>query len=1039
MATRPAGGQGRLRPSRTDTPWWEKVAANRSRHDDRGGHPDWVHRLKRPLSRPGFDERRLEPSDWPDAIATTDGPQLVVAGPGAGKTEFLVRRVAYLINEHGVPGSAILALSFSRRAAADLRERIGRAVGNSVGGMSASTFHSFAYRLLELHAPKLLGWATMPSILTGPEQMELVSEMLSTDPAERWPVPFKEMLGTRTLADEVTDFILRARERLLGPADLRLTSAGRDDWRALPRFVARYDDELERLNRIDYGTLQAKAVEVMGHRSVSESISSQYRYLLVDEYQDTTLAQARLLQAVGRRSGNVTVAADPYQSIYAFRGAELSNVTGFADEFHRPGGGRVRRWVLGTSFRVPAEILRAAERLTVGVDLPGAAGPVDPAPHAGRVELYEFGQASEESEWIATEANRLHIEQDVPYRKMAVLVRTKRRMLKELSRALERRSIPHDRPDARLVDHPAARLILDLVRAASATEREAAALSLRRLLLGPLFTLGIGSLRQLERNRVSANATWAEAIRSQVERGQDLARLLEEPSWTRRPAVDAFWHVWTNLPQFRPLVSDPAQGEFRAAWASLSQTLSRVAERNSAMTLPQYIELVESDDFEASPLLSYRDPSEDRMVITTLHQAKGLEFDIVFIADAVEGTMPDLRRHQSLLQTELLDPSRSGTGTGIRRRLQEETRLIYTAMTRARQRVVLTATGAGVDEEHRRPSRFLDVIAGDELTIASAAPSNRRPITPQEAETWLRTILTDPAEPGHRRLGAAKVLATNRHPGLRSPRMFAAVRRPGTDTGLVPSGRRMSPTDAESYDACPRKFALERVLEISPASGPYLTFGNLIHKVMDRVEKRAVEESRNSTLDEALTCLDDEFPRHDLGTGSVREAWRRRGVLLLNRLYEDWPNPGAIPVLLEHSVEMELGGAIWQGRIDRIEQEPGGTLRIVDYKTGKAKPVVKEASTSLQLGFYLLAAGLDEDVAAHGTVGRAELWHPLSSGRRVTPFDPGRLDETKDRLVEIAGGIARENWTPKPGKACRRCDVKSVCPAWPEGQEAYRR
>ena len=1013
----------------------------RPRRDGDGERPGKVGRLTRSPGDPGYEERRIGPADWPDAIATTEGPQLVVAGPGAGKTEFLVRRIAHLVNESLSPASGILALTFSRRAAADLRTRLSHATRDPVGGLGASTFHSFAYRLLELYAPNALGWTTMPTILTGPEQVELISQLLATDPARHWPLPFRNLLGARTLADEVTEFILRVREMMLDPAELRRRSAERDDWRALPRFVERYDEVIEGLNRIDYGTLLSRAVEVLEDRTSLEEVRAQYRYVLVDEYQDTTPAQATLLRAVTERSGNLTAAADPYQSIYAFRGAVLSNVTEFSEGMDGPGWDRVRKWVLGVSFRVPTEILRTAERLTVGVELPGAAGPVDPAPHSGRVDLRVFDQESEESEWIAAEAARLHLEQEIPYRRMAVLVRTKRRLLKELSRALERRSIPHDRPDVRLVDHPAARMIFDLARSATAPDRPTAGPPLRRLLLGPLFDLGIGSLRQLERDLRSSDMTWAGMIRREVEGGQALALLLENASWTNRPAVDAFWHAWTYLPQFRPMVTDPGRGEFRAAWASLAQTLVRVFERNPATTLVDYMRLVESDDFEARPLLSYRDSSEDRMVLTTLHQAKGLEFDIVFIADAVEGVLPDLRRHQSLLQTEQLDADGSGACNATRRRIQEETRLMYTAMTRARRMVVVTATSAGLDEQHHRPSRFLDVIAGDELVIASAAPRTRRPITVREAESWLRTILADPAEPGHRRLGAARVLAAGTHPGLRSPWTYAAIRRAGADAGLLAAGRRLSPSDALNYDACAREFAFQRLLKVNLPAGPYLTFGNLIHDVLEQVERQAASEDRRSALDEALACLDEVFPDYDLGVGSLGEAWRRRAAQLLNRLYAEWPNPDAVPLLLEHGVETELGGAIWRGRIDRIEQNPDGTLRIVDYKTGKTPPPVREVSRSLQLGFYSLAADLDDTVSVHGPVCQAEFWYPLANSpkRRVASFDQAQLDETRSRLADIAGMIAREDWTPKPGNACRRCEVKLVCPAWPEGQEAYRR
>lgn len=988
-----------------------------------------------------FSEHRLEPDAWSDAIAVTDGPQLVIAGPGAGKTEFLVRRIAWLTDRLRVPGSGILALTFSRRASAGLNTRIRLATVDPMGEVGASTFHSFARRVLEMYATEAIGWKELPSILTGPEQVDLVAELLADDPPRDWPYPFRELLSTRTLAGEVTDFILRAREMMLAPAELERRCAERDEWRALPRFLARYNRTLEQLDRIDYGALINRAIEVIEDPSVIRSVREQYRYVLVDEYQDTTPAQAGLVQAVSGPGGNVTAAADPYQSIYGFRGAALTNVSGFFDGLRGRRGSPGHKWVLNTSFRVPHRILRAAERLTAGVRLPGAAGPVKAAGYPGRVEIRVFDQASEESEWIAAEAARLNLEQEIPYREMAVLVRTKRRLSAEISRALERRSIPHDRPDARLADHPANRIIFDTARAAAAPDRLSAAPYVRRLLLGPLFDLGVTGLRQMEREMWSGEIGWPEAIRRRLPEGVALADLLDDPSWTGLPTIDGFWRVWTELPQLRRMVTDPGRAGFRAAWTSLSQALVRAAERNPATSLLDYMRLVESDDFEASPLLSYKDPSEDRMVLTTLHQVKGLEFQVVFIADAVEGVLPDLRQTESLLRTERLDPSRSGSAHTFQHRIREETRLLYTAMTRARSRVVITATSAGPDEEHRRPSRFLDVVAGDDPVMASSDPRERPPITAREAESWLRAILVDPAQPNYRRLGAARVLASGAGTGLRSPWVYAAVPKPDRGGENLAAGRRMSPSDAAGYHACPRKFALERVLRVTVPDNPYITFGILIHRVLESVESRAASEAGRPGLERALACLEDLAPEYDLGPGSIGKAWHRRAVLLLTRLYTGRPEPPTEVVLLEQPVEMELGGVRWRGRIDRVERSPEGALRIVDYKTTKNPPPIAEVSRSLQLGFYILASVADRDVSRHGPVRSAEFRHPLapSPRRRVTAFDPSRLEETRDRLIEIAGLITGGDWTPTPGAACRRCEVKSACPVWPEGQEAYRR
>ena len=989
----------------------------------------------------GAADERIEQTDWESAISDSRGAQIIVAGPGAGKTEFLVRRAAHLIASEQVSASAVLALTFSRRSAADLKKRIFAKIEQTVGGLNASTFHSFAYRFLEHHAPEQLGWAEMPTILTGPEQIHLVSELLAESPENAWPKSFRDLLRTRTFAAEVTDFVLRARERQLGPDALIERTTGRDDWRALPQFLIAYNEALRRLNRIDYGTLQSTAADLLTRPDVQGAAGEQFHYVLVDEYQDTTVAQASILRGLSSTNGNITVVADPYQSIYSFRGAELSNVADFPTDFAGPDGTPAQRRVLATSFRVPAEILAAAERVTAEGSLPGAAGPVDPAPHPGRVEVYTFDQQSEEADWIAGEIARIHIEEETPYSRLAVVVRTKRRLLGELSRALGRRNIPHDEPDGRLIDHPAVQMVFDIVRAARFSESRPDVAPIRRLLLGPLFSLGIAAQRQLERDVRLTSTTWADTIARDVPDGSALAELLKESSWTDTPAKDAFWHVWTTIPQFERLVSDPDQGDMRAALASLSQALSRVNERSPQTTLADYVVLSEADDFEASPLLSFHEQDEDRLTLTTLHQAKGLEFDVVFIADAVEGVLPDMRQRQSLLQTHQLG-SHDASTSETQRRLQEEMRLVYTAMTRARSRVIWTATNAGIDEQHQRPSRFLAAVAGPDHE--AIGPPDRRtgsPITPQETEAWLRALITDPAVDPHRRLAAAQVLATNSHSEMRAVESFANVLERGVDSGLIPDEMTLSPSQAESYASCPRRYALERRLHVGDPPSYYMEFGLLIHTVLELAEKSAGSEERRSTLAEANDVLAVEFEKYDFGSGSWRKAWRQRAEALLDQLYASWPNPDALAVLLEHPLTLEIDDTTWYGVADRIEQNADGTVRVVDYKTGKSAPTKEEANTSIQLGYYLLAAAHDDHVGAFGAAKHAEYWHPLatSATKRVTTFDPTQIESVRDRLVEIAAGIRSEDWTPSPSERCRTCSVQLVCPAWPEGQEAYAR
>ncbi len=986
-------------------------------------------------------ERRIDPAHWEAAVADSDGPQLVVAGPGTGKTEFLARRSAHLIEAGRAAPEELCILAFSRRGAHELRRRVEARLDRSYTAIAASTFHSFCLRLLETYR----AGDELPSLLTGPEQVELVRELLRREAPQAWPVAFRELLSTQTFAEEVTDFLLRAHEQLLDPEGLAERAAGRDDWRALPAFAATYRQELAARRRIDYGTLQVEAVRLLGDPEVGREVGTRYRYLLVDEYQDTTRAQAALLERLYRIHRNLTAAADPYQSVYSFRGAELSNVAEFPARFPDAEGRPARRLVLTTSFRVPEAILRAAERVTAGGELPGAAGPVRPAPHQGRVDTYLFDQHSHEAEWIAAEVQRLHFEERIPYRGMAVLVRTRRRILPELSRALERRRVPHDPPDARLADRPAVRLVLDCVAAATGDpDAPETDLVVRRLLLGPLFGLPIGKERDLRRARLREGRSWADMFRREVPEGGTFAELLDDPSWsTGLPATGGFWHLWTRLPQFGRLVADPERAAWRAAWSSLAQALGRQAERDRHVSLLDYLRRTEQEEFEAQPLLSFRDQEGDRLTLTTLHQGKGLEFEVVFIADAVEGVFPDLRPRSSLLEPRLLSPSQTLDPAAVARfRVQEELRLAYTAMTRARRRVVWTATTAGLDEGEGGVSRFLPLVAGvDSLDELDTRPAqDGRPVTPLEAEGLLRRIVTEPDESPARRLAAMAALGGGAAHGLRSPQGFAGLRSRGGDVGLVPSDLVLSPSQAEAYKACPRRYALERRLRVDAGSGLYAELGGMIHRVLEEAERAALERGEGrSTVEEALELLGGLWSAGLFGGGAWAEAWWRRAERIVRRLYELWPSP-AHPVALEHHLSLTMGDVSWQGRADRIEAE-NGAVRVVDYKTGKTPASRAEAGASPQLGFYLLAAARDPEICRHGTPTEAEFWYPAHEARRLTvrPFDPDNLPAVEEELGGIARGIFAEDWAPRVGPVCQRCPVRGVCPAWPEGREAYLR
>ncbi len=993
----------------------------------------------------GGSEAQIEvgPEDWGYAVASTDGPQIVVGGPGTGKTEFLVRRAAHLVGA-GVPADAISVVAFGRRGVADLERRIAATTPPDSPPITVTTFHALAAGLVEVHHGDR-GWHRPPQILTGPEQAALVRRLLAEEEPSAWSVAMRPLLCTRTFADEVTDFLLRAGEQLHDAGDV--AAMERDEWRGLPEFMERYRRRLIADGRIDYGMVLAEAVAVLADHPLKP------RYVLVDEYQDTTTAQVELLRVLAA-DGNITAAADPYQSIYSFRGAAVENVARFGETFGGVGS-PARRVVLTTSFRTPQAILRAAERVA-GTDIPGAAGPVTAAAGDGRVDLHRFHQQTAEAEWIAAEILRLNLRDGLRFGSMAVFVRSKRRFVAELSRALSRRGIAHEPPSSRTTEQPEVRFLLDLVAAATTPESPVLARHVRHLLLGSWFGLTLGQVRDVERAH-AATGHWVETLRP---RFPELAGLLGDDRWaTAAAAAEGAWKVWESLPQLAALTTGAEHRRSRRAWASLLQVLTRWNERNPAGTLIEYAALLDEESFEARPLVSYRAPEEDQVTITTLHQAKGLEFEVVFIADAVEGVFPDLRMQDSLLGVRHLLADVPHDSPGYRRfRLQEERRLAYTAMTRASRRVVWTATSTGSEMGQGLPSRFFALAAGVE-TVDEAVdePPRHPPVTVAEAEGLLRRLAGDPEArvelpvagggPSVVRAGrplreaAIAVLADGARWGMRPVTSFAGFRHRGPDTGLVELPLRLSPSQGESYEQCPRRHALTRRLAIGDAGSHHAELGSLVHRVMENVERAVIEtpDAPPSTFEDADTELDRLFDGYSFGGEPHATAWRRRAGIVIEQLYLKRP-VGGQSVMVERQLEMDHAGTRWVGRVDLIEGRPAG-LVIVDYKTGSTAPTRPEAAESLQLGFYVLAGRRDPEVAVGGEVTGAEMWFPWASrgqkSLRRLEFDMANLPAVAERMSAIAGGITSEDWTPRTGDHCDRCPVRTVCPAWPEGAEGF--
>ncbi|MER5947042.1 ATP-dependent DNA helicase [Streptomyces sp. NPDC001904] len=462
-----------------------------SQHQARQGMPG-AYRLVRtppaPVDPPRLDARQRAVVDH------ARGPLLVLAGPGTGKTTTLVEAVATRIAE-GVEPARILVLTFSRKAAVELRDRMGLRIG-AARAPQATTFHSFCYALVRAHQDADL-FAEPLRLLSGPEQDVTVRELLAGQidleraglAHVRWPDELRACLTTRGFADEVRAVLARSRELGLGPAalDSFARRIGRPDWGAAATFLAEYLDVLDMQGVLDYAELVQRAVLLAHRTEVAEQLAAQYDAVFVDEYQDTDPAQVRLLQALAGGGRTLVAFGDPDQSIYAFRGADVNGILDFPQAFPQSlrgtAGAPAPVEVLTTSRRSGARLLDATRRITqrmpltrLPADKVRAHRDLGPVRDGGRAEVYTYPTSGAELDNIADILRRAHLEDGVPWSDMAVLVRAGARGIPSVRRALTAAGVPVDidGDDLPLRHEPAVMPLLTALKAVAHSPAETA-------------------------------------------------------------------------------------------------------------------------------------------------------------------------------------------------------------------------------------------------------------------------------------------------------------------------------------------------------------------------------------------------------------------------------------------------------------------------------------------------------------------------------------------------------------------------------------
>ena len=651
-----------------------------------------------------------------DAVLHFEGPLLVLAGAGTGKTRTLTCRIAHLVREHGVPPHRILAVTFTNKAAGEMRERVAGYLGEEPRGMWLGTFHALGARLLRIHAAEV--GRTAPFTIFDAEQslnqVKRAQKTVRVNP-DRW--------NPRT----VQGVISSAKNVLVGPQRFHDENGGGSDPLAAVAAAVypEYQAALARQNAFDFDDLLMKPVELFeSHPDILHRYSDRFAFLLVDEYQDTNHAQFRLLDLLARCHGNLMVVGDDDQSIYGWRGADIRNILQFESVFPRARVVRLER-----NYRSTGHVLHAANAAISHNVARKEKTLHTRRPDGALLCVLRTATEIDEARCIADETESLMQASGWPYGSFAVLYRTNAQS-RALEEELMRRFIPYQIVGGvRFYERREIRDLLAYLRLVSNPRDEEA---FNRIVNYPkrgIGTITRSRLRAWARERgmalleAAAEAHAVDAIRPSTARAlRRFARMIRR--WRslarERNAGEVTEAVVTELDVRELLRREGPEGEDRAAnvteliaaafrFDPSEHDLGEEEETAGASELDLFLQhtaLVTGIDAH--------DHGADAVTLMTLHSAKGLEFPCVFLTGMEEGLFP-LSRALELPEE-----------------LEEERRLFYVGITRAEERLYLSHAArrwrAG-EAMNSRPSSFLDTIPDRllEYRRSSQLQASRRP------------------------------------------------------------------------------------------------------------------------------------------------------------------------------------------------------------------------------------------------------------------------------------------------------------------------
>ena len=626
-----------------------------------------------------------------EAVAQTEGPVLILAGAGSGKTRVLTHRIAYLMEEMGVNPWNILAITFTNKAAQEMRERVDKLVGFGSESIWVSTFHSACVRILRRHIDNL-GYDTNFTIYDTDDQKSLMKDVcrkLNID---------TKVYKERSLLAQIS----HAKDELLTPDDMEMKAAGDYNMKKVASVYREYQAALRKNNALDFDDLIVKTVELFQNcGAVLEYYQERFKYIMVDEYQDTNTAQFKFISLLAQKYENLCVVGDDDQSIYKFRGANIGNILGFERVF--PDAKVIR---LEQNYRSTKNILNAANQVIANNTERKAKTLWTENEEGSKVHFRQFFNAYEEAEYVAGEIGKMKREGLGSYRDCAILYRTNAQ-----SRIFEEKFIAANIPYKLVggVNFYARKEIKDLLCYLKTIDNARDDLAVQRIINVPKRGIGATTLGRVQDYADNMGISLYEALRVAEEVpsiGRSLSKIDGFVTFIQSlkskadvlSVEDLLQEVIDATGYVAELEAEDTE-ESRARIENIDELISKTAAYQEAMeeqdqpaTLSGFLEEV-----ALVADIDTVDPDQDYVLLMTLHSAKGLEFPKVFMVGMEDGIFPS---HMTI-------------SYGDDGELEEERRLCYVGITRAMKDLTLTCAQQRMirgETQYNKVSRFVREI-----------------------------------------------------------------------------------------------------------------------------------------------------------------------------------------------------------------------------------------------------------------------------------------------------------------------------------------